>query len=135
MQRTQQLRKRASENLAALCQEAGLTIGKLEGDRDDRLYVCLPNDRFRTSRDEIVIDINGAKYRKVDEKSILTFNNIIYEEFDAKMIVSFPKQNNMYSLKVEDEQKKPPSGNRWIEEIVPAIIIDVPENEIRQIIK
>lgn len=123
-------------NLASLCNAAGLTvIGRvLQGTRDDRLYISMPNDRFRTSSDEIVIDINRVKYRQIDQSAIIVFGNVVYEKIDPKKIkIPNSQGRDFYSVEIEPEQKKPPNSARWIEEIVPATIIDIPETEIRQI--
>lgn len=51
------------ENLAALCQLAGITI---VGGTQMWLAISMPNDRFRTARGDVVIDVNGIKYRRLD---------------------------------------------------------------------
>ena len=72
------------ENLAALCQLAGLT---LVGGTQSYLVVSLPNDRFRTTSNDTVIDLNGIKYRQLNRESIVRQNNDIFREVSETDIV------------------------------------------------
>lgn len=64
-------------NLAALCKLAGLIIVANGG---KFLAVALPDDRFRTSNNEVVREVNGEKYKLIDSKTIINNNGFYYRE-------------------------------------------------------
>jgi hypothetical protein len=66
-----------AENLAALCQLAGITI---IGGNTAWLVVSMPADRFRTSRGEVAIDIGGIKYLRLRPDSIVRRDGVIFRE-------------------------------------------------------
>lgn len=76
------------ENLAALCNFAGITIA---GGNSTYLIISMPNDRFRTGRGEIVIDIGGIKYRKLNNNIILRRDDVVYREIEENLIKETPK--------------------------------------------
>jgi hypothetical protein len=96
------------ENLAALCQLAGLTIIP---STPDRLNVTMPNDRFRTSSGDVVVQINGDKYKRIGD--IVQFDNDVYKEISSDTIEETP--------------------NGWIEEIDNNVFVEIPHENIRQI--
>lgn len=63
------------ENLAALCQLAGMTI--IGGD-DQRLFVTLPSDSYRTKGGLSVKDIQGTKAIKLDPADFLEIEGNTY---------------------------------------------------------
>ncbi|CAH6420228.1 DNA-directed RNA polymerase subunit RPB1 [uncultured virus] len=100
------------QNLAALCQIAGLTI--IAG-TPDRLIVGMHNDRFRTKRGEIVYNLGDAMYRELKEDAIFRLDGVTYKEIDA--------------LYVKD------NGDNWLEEVDEKVILPVPKDDIRKIEK
>lgn len=98
------------ENLAALCQLAGLQI---IGGSNDRLIVSMPDDRFRTNRGEVVINVNDRMYRVINENSIKLFEGLLYRELEETNI------------------KQTPEG--WLEEVDDKVFDIVPLNDIRNI--
>jgi len=100
------------ENLAALCQLAGLTI--IAG-TTDRLIVGMPNDRFRTSHGDIIYNINDMMLRKIPEGQFLQYNDFSYKEVD-----------NSYFRELDDE---------WSEEIDDNVSIKLPRDSVIRIDK
>lgn len=98
------------ENLAALCQLAGLTI---VGGHTDRLIVGLPNDRFRNPNGEVVIKVDDRKYRKLDNNAILEFEGVTYRKV------------------AEGTVRETPTG--WTEEVSDKVFEPVIPVDIRQI--
>lgn len=126
-----------AENVAKLCELAGIeVIGGIqneerEGENFNRIYISMPNDKFRTSNGEVVIDINDVKYRDVNFTDLYAYNGSIYEKLDEKNIKNLPDNvNDYYRIEIEKEDKKSVSATRWIEEEVPAVIINIPSTEI-----
>lgn len=72
------------DNLAALCQLAGV---QYHGGTTSYLVVSLPNDRFRTTRNEIVVDVNRIKYRLLEANSVVRQNGAIFREVSETDIV------------------------------------------------
>lgn len=68
-----------AENLAALCQLAGITI---VGGTQVWLAISMPNDRFRTGSGDVVIDVNGIKYRRLEE--VVRQDGTIWRKLPAK---------------------------------------------------
>lgn len=69
------------DNLAALCQLAGLTI---LGGTQAWLAVAMPNDRFRTAHGEVVIRVNGLDYRRLDE--VVDREGVLFREINPTYI-------------------------------------------------
>lgn len=67
------------ENLAALCQLAGLTI---VGGTDDRLVVTLPNDAYRSENGEVLIKIDDEYYLEL--KDVLELEGVTYRETNVE---------------------------------------------------
>jgi len=98
------------ENLAALCQLAGITI---VGGTPYYLIIAMPSDRFRTSRGEIVIQRNDHKYRKLQHADITRLDGNIYREIDESLINA--------------------TQMGWSEKIEDKVVIEIPRDDIRQI--
>lgn len=98
------------ENLAALCQFAGLEI---VGGTDDRLIINMPNDRFRTSDGEVIYKINDRMVRKLSTEKILTYEDVRYKEVQ------------------EDNFRQ--TESEWIEKLDNNLVIILPENYVRRI--
>lgn len=64
------------ENLAALCNEAGVNVIA----KDPKyLIVSMPNDRFRTESNDIVYSINQIKYLRYNIDNLANFDNSYYK--------------------------------------------------------
>lgn len=71
------------ENLAALCQRAGITI---IGGTQTYLAIAMPKDRFRSSNDEIVVKVGDSKYLRLNSTILLDgfiFNQISESDAEA----------------------------------------------------
>ena len=68
------------ENLSALCQLAGFEI--IAGTQD-RLIVGMPDDRFRTANNEIVIQLDNFKYREVSRQSLKHIDGMVLRQISA----------------------------------------------------
>jgi len=98
------------ENLAALCRLAGLNI--IAGTKD-RLIVGMPDDRFRTSADEIVLKVENNLFREVPITLILRLEDTIFKEMNIASI----KETN----------------TGWVEEVGDKVFVQVPANTVRRI--
>ena len=85
------------ENLSALCQLAGLEI--IAG-RNDRLYVGMPNDRFRTSRNQVVHDLGNARGVEITEENIEVIDGVTYKKMESDVIT---RGANGWVEKVDDK--------------------------------
>jgi len=119
-------------NIIKLCQSARLQALYVD---DSTISVIMPNDRFRTNNNDLVIDIRNIKYRKInlsninDEASnIKVIDGMLYEKINEKDIKS--KSNEYYEIEIEEKTKTPVSSTRWIEEEVSAKLIRVNKNDI-----
>lgn len=83
------------ENLAALCQAAGLTI---LGGTKLWLAINMPADRFRTALGEVIVEMGGIKHRRLDK--ILRHNGLIYRELSSD---NFKEVNGVISEKIDDK--------------------------------
>ena len=113
-------------NVSKLCQLAGIQIigGIQNNDTIDRLYVSMPNDRFRTSTNEMVLDVNDIKYRQINVNGLKQFDGKLYESVDKDKI---KEEANHYVIQIEDGGIK----HGWVEEEIPPVKINVPRVEIR----
>jgi len=114
-------------NIIKLCESAKL---KIDDFNNDNIIVSMPNDRFRTTNNDLVIDISGIKYRNIDFSNInddlstlRVIEGMLYEEIDEKLIKT--KADNYYEIEIEEKTKKSVGPNRWIEEEVPAKLMRV----------
>lgn len=99
-----------SGNLAALCQLAGVTV---IGETPTWMAISMPPDRFRTSRGEMVVDIGGIKYLRLDPASILRQGGIIYRQISEVYL------------------KETPTG--WTEEIEDKVKVDLAQEDVWRI--
>lgn len=104
-----------AENLAALCQLSGLTI---VGGTQSYLVVSLPNDRFRTTRNEVVIDVNRIKYRLLDPAPIVREDRFVYREISEGDI---EKTDGGWIETIQDEGEKKEGKPEYplIKEVIP----------------
>jgi hypothetical protein len=65
------------QNLAALCQNAGLNI--IAEAPESSIIVGMPNDRWRDRQGNTITQIGAHKYRKVDEHDILRDGPVVYK--------------------------------------------------------
>ena len=98
------------ENLAALCKLAGLTI--LAGN-SDLLFVKIPEDRFRTDQGDVVREVEGRKFRKINPDSLVRFEDVSYRKVDF----SYFKEND----------------DGWVEELNENSFVQWPQDYIRNI--
>ena len=98
------------ENLAALCQLAGITI---IGGNEHYLGISMPNDRFRTSSGEVVIELNGIKYRQIENDLILRRDDVIYREIAGTLL------------------KETPAG--WTEQIEDKVFTEIPPADVYRV--
>lgn len=110
-----------AENLAYLCQTAGITV--LARPDQHRVYIEMPADRFRTSKNQEVIKIENDQYIKLDKNSLKLFQNRYYEPMEDG---TFIKDGDYYLLEVEKESSK----INWVEEKIPAAIEVIPQDEV-----
>lgn len=96
----------SGENLAALCRLAGMTI---VGGTQHWLVIALSNDRFRTSRREVVIEVDGRKYRRINPNSVRRQDGTIFREV------------------IEQHVKETPVG--WTEEIEDKVQVIIPPED------
>jgi hypothetical protein len=106
----------SSRNVAALCKLAGLTIVESPAIRPgqenhDRLYVVMPDDRYRVGSDEVLRTNNGY-YKRLDPAIVRLGDVVNYRIVDAENIH-------------QDEQG-------WIETIADKVTERVPINDVVQ---
>jgi len=117
------------DNIIKLCESAELKIDDFNND-DISVIIIMPRDRFRTTNNDLVIDIRGIKYRNInfsnindDLSTLKIINGMLYEEVDEKLIKT--KADDYYEIEIEEKTKKSVGPNRWIEEEVPAKLMRV----------
>jgi len=112
-----------TDNIIRLCNSAGLQASYID---DLTISAIMPNDRFRTSNNDLVIDIKGTKYREINLSNTEIFkiiNGTLYEKFEEKNILS--KTDDDYEIIIEEGSTKPVGPNRWIEEKIPPRLLRV----------
>lgn len=128
-----------------LCLSAGLQAVYLN---NNKIQVTMTNDGFRTSKNELVVNIDGIEYRSVNinnlnddaniAPSIREVEGVLYQKLDKsdkKEKINkkpFIEHDNYYSLKVEKKGKKAIGPTRWIEEQISAKYINIPKTNILQ---
>jgi DNA-directed RNA polymerase subunit A" len=122
------------ENVIKLCQSAGLVVST-NTTNNDSISIIMPRDRFRTTNNDLVIDIRGTKFRNInfsnindDLSTLKVIEGMLYEEIDEKLIKT--KTDEYYEIEIEEKTKRPTGPNRWIETEVPAKLIIVNINDI-----
>lgn len=105
-----------SRNVAALCEFAGLTVIAAPAPRPgqenhDRLYVTMPNDRYRVG-DNVVVRANTGNYKRLDPAIIQRRTGAVYRVVNPETIS-------------QDKQG-------WIETIASNITERVPNDEVVQ---
>lgn len=75
------------ENLAVLCELAGLKIVSVLA---DRLLVSLPDDRFRTEAGDTVVEMSGVKYRQIPLSAVKNISGELYVEYEGDSSKSLP---------------------------------------------
>jgi len=125
------------ENIIKLCQSAGIEALYLD---DYIISLTMPNDRFRTTDNDFVIDINDTKYLKLDLSNIddknsnfKVINGVLYQKINNKDIKS--KAESYFEIEIEGKSKKGIGSNRWVEEEIPAKLIKVQKDNILNIEK
>jgi intein/homing endonuclease len=120
------------DNIIKLCQSAGLQALYID---DITISVTVPDDRFRTNSNDLVIDINDIKYRNINLSNItdkasnsMIIDGMLYEKIDEKDIKS--KSDDYYEIEIEEKTKLPVGPNRWIEEEIPAKLIKVDKPDL-----
>ena len=124
------------DNIIKLCESAGLQASNIN---DNSVNVILPNDRFRTTNNDLVIDVRGTKYREIKLSNIDMFkikDGKLYEKIDEKNIKNIKSKSEYdYEIEIEEKSKMPVGPNRWIEEEIPAVILKIDKNDILKIEK
>jgi intein/homing endonuclease len=110
------------ENLAALCRLSGISI---IGGTQNYLAISMPNDRFRTTRGEVVVQIENRKYRQIQRNAILRFEGFIYREIDEPLVENTPTGWTEIIQDHIDKTDKDPE--------IDEVAINVPRDDIRQI--
>ncbi len=73
-----------AENLSALCREAGI---ERIGGNNAYLAISMPNDRFKTARGDMVIELPDGKYRNIPITSLVDRDGVLFQEIDPKHLI------------------------------------------------
>jgi intein/homing endonuclease len=131
-----------ASNIIRLCESAGLESIKID---EQTIQVTMNDAGFTTSKGDQILRLGDVDYRKInisditnETPTIREMNGLIYERLDSKTIKNLPKTGKVlteidqYQIEIEGKSKLSVGPTRWIEEEIPAKIINVPKDEVIQ---